>query len=83
MDRFTLPQPANLIYGNDQAGVEAILRQAALYVLGEMLVRGFPISDRFKNLLPPEYASGESECEESEDERSEEEPTGEQDSETR
>ena len=32
-DRFTLPQPANVIYGNNQEGVEAIRRQAAQYVL--------------------------------------------------
>ena len=68
LDRFTLPQPANLIYGNDQEEVEEIFRQAARYVLGEMLVRGFPISQRFKELLPPEYSSGESELEESESE---------------
>ena len=63
LDRFTLPQPANLIYG-DQTGVESIFRQAAQYVLGEMLVRGFPIlvSQRFQELLPPEYQSGESDC---------------------
>ena len=67
-DRFTLPQPANVIYGNNQEGVEAIMRQAAQYVLGEMLVRGFPISARFVQLLPREYASEESELEESEPE---------------
>ena len=52
MDRFTLPQPANTIYGVNQLEVEAILRQAAQFVLGEMLIRGFPISDRFRQLLP-------------------------------
>ena len=67
-DRFTLPQPANVIYGNNQEGVEAIMRQAAQYVLGEMLVRGFPISARCVQLLPREYASDESELEESEPE---------------
>ena len=66
MDRFTLPQPANFIYGN-QEEVEQIFRDAALYVLGEMLVRGFPISQRFKELLPAEYLSAESELEEESD----------------
>ena len=65
-DRFTLPQPANIIYG-DQEAVESILRQTAQYVLGEMLVRGLPISSRFKRLIPAEYLSEESELEESDE----------------
>ena len=60
---FTLPPTANEIYQGQQDPTE-LFKRMALKILGEMYVRRLPISNKFKELLGPAYASEESESEE-------------------
>ena len=68
---FTLPASANMLYAG-QGDPSNLFSRMALQILGEMYVRRMPISNRFKEMLGPAYAS-ESESEKSESEESESE----------
>ena len=69
---FTLPATANALYAGQDDPTQLFTRMA-LQILGEMYVRRMPISNRFKELLGPAYASeGESEVVESEESEAEE-----------
>ena len=65
--RFTLPANANFLY-RGQTDPSELFKRMALQILGEMLVRNMPISNKFKALLGPAYASSSEMEEESEEE---------------
>ena len=73
---FTLPLDSNTIY-KDQLDPTELFKRAALKVLGQMYMRGFPLSLNFKELLGPDYSS---EAGEMTEESSEEESSGEESS---
>ena len=65
--RFTPPPWANQLYGTQN--VETIFTNTALKILGDMHIRGLPISKNFRTILGPEYASDAGEASEEEEEK--------------
>ena len=74
-NRFTLPANPDKIYPSQPDPTPLFIEMARL-ILGKMLSRGMPLSNRFKELCPPEYGSDESQLTEEEEEEEEEERAG-------